>query len=143
MYKERILSQATDGRVVIGKTDTSLYREATDSKKRPEDALDKSSPSTSKGGNGREKERLSGPSTSSARRAGNSDTRTAFEKTKYPDDGKVVVRQANALSGESLFNDSLRACCIPDSIRLPQHACFWFYQYLVQIADPSSMHSGK
>ncbi|BBN01975.1 casein kinase II subunit beta [Marchantia polymorpha subsp. ruderalis] len=89
MYKERILSLATDGRG-SGKSETPLFREPAESKKRQEDALEKSSPSTSKGGNGREKERPSGPSTSTARRAGtgNSDTRTAFEKTKYPDDGE-------------------------------------------------------
>ncbi|KAL3696728.1 hypothetical protein R1sor_010804 [Riccia sorocarpa] len=89
MYKERILSLATDGRG-SGKSETPLFREAAESKKRQEDALEKSSPSTSKGGNGRDKERPPGPSTSTARRGatGNSDTRTAFEKTKYPDDGE-------------------------------------------------------
>lgn len=78
MYKDRIAS--TEGR--------GGSREAIESKKRVEDALEKTSPSTSKGGNGREKERLSMASTSTGRRGGTSDTRTAFEKTKYPDDGE-------------------------------------------------------
>eukprot|EP00249_Psilotum_nudum_P021327 c28068_g1_i2 orf=3-788(-) len=62
-------------------------REAFDSKKRVEDALEKSSPSTSKGGDGRDQVRLSLASTSAGRRDNTIDTRTPYEKTKYPDDG--------------------------------------------------------
>eukprot|EP00246_Nothoceros_aenigmaticus_P002992 TRINITY_DN1391_c0_g1_i2.p1 TRINITY_DN1391_c0_g1~~TRINITY_DN1391_c0_g1_i2.p1 ORF type:complete len:270 (-),score=39.44 TRINITY_DN1391_c0_g1_i2:800-1609(-) len=88
MYKDRSSAQVTDGRGASGKGESSLYRDTADSKKRVEDVIDKSSPSTSKGGNGRDKERPSAPSTSTARRNTNSDTRNAFDKTKYPDDGE-------------------------------------------------------
>eukprot|EP00249_Psilotum_nudum_P021326 c28068_g1_i1 orf=594-1457(-) len=78
MYKDR--STFTEGRGGI--------RETFDGKKRVEDALEKSSPSTSKGGNERDKDRMSLASTSAGRRGGTTDTRTPYEKTKYPDDGE-------------------------------------------------------
>ena len=67
-------------------------RESIDSKKRIDDSLEKTSPSTSKA-NAKDKERMSMPSTSTARRAGSvdaRDARTNFEKSKFPDNGKAT-----------------------------------------------------
>lgn len=91
MYKDRSSTLVTDGRGGSGKGESSVYRDSAESKKRVEDVLDKSSPSTSKGGNGRDKERPSAPSTSAARRSTNSDARNAFDKTKYPEDGQFAL----------------------------------------------------
>lgn len=62
-------------------------RESIESKKRVEDSMERTSPSTSKG-IAREKQRMSMASTSTGRRVGSADTRPGFEKTKYPDDGE-------------------------------------------------------
>lgn len=62
-------------------------RDSIESKKRIEDSLERSSPLTSKGIT-REKERMSMASTSTGRRVSSADTRTGFEKTKFPDDGE-------------------------------------------------------
>jgi hypothetical protein len=70
----------------------ALSRESIDSKKRIDDSLEKISPSTSKA-SAKDKERMSMPSTSSARRTGSVDARDAranFEKTKFPDNGKAT-----------------------------------------------------
>eukprot|EP01018_Ginkgo_biloba_P007571 Gb_18142 [translate_table: standard] len=93
MYKDR--STGTEGRTGASKSELGTLRDPLD-RKRINDALDKhlekSSPSTSKGANGRDKDRLSIPSTSGGRRTGGDfkdsrDTRNnAFDKTKYPDD---------------------------------------------------------
>ncbi|KAH7291371.1 hypothetical protein KP509_29G014500 [Ceratopteris richardii] len=57
-------------------------RESLESKKRIDEVLERSSPSTSKG-NAREKERVSVPPSLTGRRLGSADTRTGFEKSKY------------------------------------------------------------
>ncbi|KAJ7536317.1 hypothetical protein O6H91_12G064300 [Diphasiastrum complanatum] len=84
MYKERSLSQLIEGRGRSGKLESHL--EGLESKKRLGDVREKASPSTSKGSNGREKDRPSGPSTSTGRRTEGANNRSAFEKNKYPDD---------------------------------------------------------
>ena len=68
-------------------------RESIESKKRIEDSLEKTSPSTSKA-NAKDKERMSMPSTSTVRRAGSVDTREArstYEKAKFPEDGMYTA----------------------------------------------------
>ncbi|MCO5552147.1 hypothetical protein L7F22_005657 [Adiantum nelumboides] len=62
-------------------------RESLDVKKRIEETLERTSPSTSKG-NAREKERVSMAPASTGRRLGSADTRPTFEKTKFADDGE-------------------------------------------------------
>lgn len=74
MYKDR-----TDGR--------GGSRDSIEAKKRIEEPSERTSPSTSKG-NARDKERISLAPASVGRRAGPSDTRPAFEKTKYEEDGE-------------------------------------------------------
>ncbi|KAJ7535609.1 hypothetical protein O6H91_12G040000 [Diphasiastrum complanatum] len=90
MYKERSLSQrVTEGRGRSGNKE-GYYVEAVDaaSNKRVDDVRERASPSaSSKGPNVKDKDR-SVPSTSTGRHTANLDTRTAYEKTEYPDDGE-------------------------------------------------------
>jgi len=83
MYKDRGLSLAAEEK-------GSLYREVVENKKRSDDVVDKPTPSTSKGGNGREK--LVAPAAAAAahpRRFSGHEVRPAApEKAKYPDDGE-------------------------------------------------------
>eukprot|EP00250_Pteridium_aquilinum_P007898 c17519_g2_i1 orf=1-249(-) len=60
-------------------------RDSTEAKKRVEESIERTSPSTSKG-NAREKDQVSRAPASTGRRVGAADTRPAFEKTKFPDD---------------------------------------------------------
>lgn len=93
MYKDR--SIGTEGRGGVSKFELGILRDPLD-RKRIDDALDKhlekSSPSASKGGNVRDKDLLSIPSTSSGRRTGGGDSKdardtriSAFDKKKYSD----------------------------------------------------------
>jgi casein kinase II subunit beta len=96
MYKERSSSLAAEERVGGARGEGSLYREVADNnnnnnKKRLEDGIEKSSPSTSKGGNGREKDRPLAPAASThTRRFAGHDVRPTLEKAKYPDDGELL-----------------------------------------------------
>ncbi|KAI5075551.1 hypothetical protein GOP47_0009627 [Adiantum capillus-veneris] len=65
-------------------------RESIDAKKRIEETLERTSPSTSKG-NAREKDRVSMVPASTGRRLGSVDLRPTFDKTKYADDGKLLA----------------------------------------------------
>lgn len=97
MYKERSSSLAAEERVGGARGEGSLYREVADNnnnnnKKRLEDGIEKSSPSTSKGGNGREKDRPLAPAASThTRRFAGHDVRPTLEKAKYPDDGELLL----------------------------------------------------
>lgn len=84
MYKERSSSLAAEergGNVRTG--EGSLYRDG--NKKRLEDGVEKPSPSTSKGGIGKEKDRLApaAVTTQTRRHPG-----PALEKAKYSEDGE-------------------------------------------------------
>lgn len=94
MYRDR--SKGTDGRTGVSKSELGTLRDSFD-RKRINDALDKhlekSSLSASKGGNGKDKDPSSFPSTSAGRNTSIGDSwdareprNNAFEKTKYPDD---------------------------------------------------------
>jgi len=82
MYKDRGLSLAAEEK-------GGLYREVAENKKRSDDVGEKPTPSTSKGGNGREK--LVAPAAAAARRFSGHEVRPAApEKAKYPDDGESI-----------------------------------------------------
>lgn len=76
MYKDR-----ADGR--------GGSRDSIDARKRIEEPLERTSPSTSKS-NAREKERISMAPASMGRRVEPSDTRSTFEKIKYAEDGEQL-----------------------------------------------------
>lgn len=81
MYKDRSSSVTAEG---------SLYRDG--SKKRLDDGVEKPSASTSKGGIGKEKERLGSASAVPAAAASSQSRRQPgppVEKAKYTDDGKA------------------------------------------------------
>lgn len=64
-----------------------LYR---DNMKRLDAGVENPCPSTSKGGIGKEKERLApAASTSQSHRYAGQDSRPTFEEAKYPDDGEL------------------------------------------------------
>eukprot|EP00244_Chara_vulgaris_P014639 TRINITY_DN927_c0_g1_i3.p1 TRINITY_DN927_c0_g1~~TRINITY_DN927_c0_g1_i3.p1 ORF type:complete len:311 (-),score=53.67 TRINITY_DN927_c0_g1_i3:175-1107(-) len=101
MYKESGIAQAGEGRGGGGGTRQDNFGSSVRElgvgndivKKRGEDGVDKSAPSTSKGNGARDKEpRISNPSTSAVRRSSGAtpanDVRPAYEKTKYPEDGE-------------------------------------------------------
>ncbi|XP_024377168.1 casein kinase II subunit beta-1 isoform X2 [Physcomitrium patens] len=89
MYKERSSSLPSEARGGNVRNEQQLYRDVTDNKKRLEDGIDKSSPSTSRGGIGREKDRIAAPAaTTQSRRNAGHETRPTMEKAKYPEDAE-------------------------------------------------------
>jgi casein kinase II subunit beta len=99
MYKERSSSLAAEERGGNGRGEGSLYRDG--NKKRLEDGVEKPSPSTSKGGIGKDKDRLAPASaiTTQTRRQPGHETRPSLEKAKYPDD--VVAEESDSDSEDS------------------------------------------
>jgi casein kinase II subunit beta len=94
MYKERSSSLAAEARGGNGRGEQPLYR---DDRKRLEDGIEKSSPSTSKGGIGRDKDRVAAaPATTQSRRNAGHE---AQEKAKYP--GDVVAEESESDSEDS------------------------------------------
>jgi hypothetical protein len=90
MYKERSSSLAAEVRGGNVRGGEPLHRDVTDNKKRLEDGIEKSSPSTSKGGIGREKSRIAAAATTAqTRRSAGHEARPPLEKAKYPDDGEL------------------------------------------------------
>ena len=89
MYKERSSSLAAEVRGGNVRGEQPLHRDVTDNKKRLEDGIEKSSPSTSKGGIGREKDRIAAAPTTQTRRNAGQEARPTLEKAKYPDDGEL------------------------------------------------------
>ena len=96
MYRNR--SKGTGNRTGVSKSELGTLRDSFD-RKRINDALDKnlekSSLSVTKGGNAKDKDPLSFPSTSAGRNTSIGDSwdvrearKNVFEKTKYPDDGQ-------------------------------------------------------
>lgn len=89
MYKERSSSLAAEVRGGNVRGEQPLYREGADNRKRLEDGIEKSSPSTSRGGIGREKDRVAAaPATTQSRRNAGHEARPTQEKAKYPEDGE-------------------------------------------------------
>jgi len=91
MYKERSSSLAAEERGGNGRGEGSFYRDG--NKKRLEDGVEKPSPSTSKGGIGKDKDRLAPAAavTTQTRRQAGHEARPALEKAKYPDDGEPFL----------------------------------------------------
>jgi casein kinase II subunit beta len=89
MYKERNSALAAEERG-NARGEGSLYRDVAGNKKRVEDGIEKPSPSTSKGGIGKEKDRLApAAAATQPRRHAGQEARPAPEKAKYPDDGEL------------------------------------------------------
>jgi len=88
MYKERSSSLAAEARGGNVRGEQPLYR---DDRKRLEDGIEKSSPSTSKGGIGREKDHrvAAAPATAQSRRNAGHEARPTQEKAKNPEDGEL------------------------------------------------------
>ncbi|KAG0504759.1 hypothetical protein M758_N020000 [Ceratodon purpureus] len=99
MYKERNAALAAEERG-HARGEGSLYRDAVGNKKRLDDGIEKPSPSTSKGGIGKDKERLAPTAAATQpRRYSGQETRPAPEKAKYPDD--VVAEDSDSESEDS------------------------------------------
>ncbi|KAG0574705.1 hypothetical protein KC19_VG284000 [Ceratodon purpureus] len=100
MFKERSSSLAAEVRGANVRGGESLYRDITDNKKQLEDGIEKSSPSTSKGGFSSEKDRIAAAVTmKQTRRNSGHEDRPALEKAKYPDD--VVAEDSESESEDS------------------------------------------
>ncbi|KAH8957071.1 hypothetical protein BDL97_07G073300 [Sphagnum fallax] len=86
MSKERSSALGTEGRggsSVKGGGDGSQFRDGSESKKRLDDVVEKPSPSTSKGGIGKDKERLALSTSSLGRRLPAIDSRVEQDKNRY------------------------------------------------------------
>ncbi len=94
MAKERSSSLGMEGRssgISAKGGDASLYRDGSDSKKRLVDVVEKSSPSTSKGGITREGERLAPSTSAPGRRLPAIDSRIAQQdKNRYQVEGAFL-----------------------------------------------------
>lgn len=106
MYKERSSSLAAEVRGGNVRGEQPLHRDVVDNKKRLEDGIEKPSPSTSKAGIGREKDRIAAlATTAQTRRSAGHEARPTQEKAKYPDDGERSLCK-------SLKNSSCIVACI-------------------------------
>ncbi len=93
MSKERSSALGTEGRggsSVKGGGDGSQFRDGSESKKRLDDVVEKPSPSTSKGGIGKEKERLALSTSSLGRRLPAIDSRVEQDKNRYQGEGALI-----------------------------------------------------
>ncbi|KAG0596505.1 hypothetical protein M758_UG260900 [Ceratodon purpureus] len=100
MYKERSSSLAAGVRSGNVRGGEPFLRDVTDNKKRLEDGIEKFFPSTSKGGIGREKDRIAAVTTTTqTRRNAGHESRPVLQKVKYPDD--VVAEDYESESEDS------------------------------------------